>query len=174
MKDKLIEHLSSEIQQTTETTMNFRTRIVLIAWAGPFILLSSVVVSTKGFFHIPERDPVLLGSLIVVCACYLALGVIAGYMERLSWRRCDYLRGKIIEYTKLVSFDDVKDSDFAHPRMASGAMPCYLWAFSVILVSFISASIAISRMAKEPPDQGEQRSSPSSVESSTILANPIE
>jgi len=84
---RLMEHLSSEIQKLTETTMTFRTKIAFVAWIGPFVLLSSVVLAFKGRFRLPVHDPLFIVAAIIVCGGHIALGYIGARMERRSMRR---------------------------------------------------------------------------------------
>lgn len=154
--EKAIEHFSKEIETITETTMTFRTRIAFVAWIGPFILLSSYVVSTKGVLRIPSLcdEPLFYIALVASGACYLGLAVIGGRMERHAWKRCDVFREKIIQRAKLkrdTKSDEAKGLGFTDERMKVWAPRAYFLTFALILISFLGVSLAISRIEKIAP-----------------------
>jgi hypothetical protein len=147
MEDKIIEHLSNEIQKVIETTMTFRTRIAFVAWIGPFVLFSSLVVATKGRFHFPTGDWKFFWiPLAVFCVCYVFLGWLGARIEKEAWKRCDYLRQRIIMYSKRESLTDISDTDLNHPAMVKRIISAYILACTLILISLFSVSIAFSRI----------------------------
>jgi hypothetical protein len=167
--EKIIEHVSNEIQKVIETNMTFRTRIAFIAWIGPFILLGSLLVATKGLFRVPGGDPVFLTAVAATCLCYLLLGYIAARLEKEAGDRCNDLRQKLVRYSTLQSVDGLNYTDLDHQARV---IPAYMWAFTVILIGFLSVSIATCRIgsanqpqATEPtpkPSVSERRASPAS------------
>jgi len=59
-REKLIEYLSSEINTHTTNISTFRAKLSFITLVGPFLLLSSFFIATKGVF-----PPVTLSALSV-------------------------------------------------------------------------------------------------------------
>jgi len=160
MMDKLIEHLSKEIQTVTETTMSFRTRIAFIAWIGPFVILSSIVVGTKGVFRVDLYDIIFWCALVVFCLSYVGLAILGGRIEKGASERCDALRQKLIEYAKLPSADSIRVKDIDYTVMTNNVGRAYGWSFGVILLGFLSAAVAVSRLeVKSPGDKVCARSS---------------
>jgi len=164
----LIDHLSKEIQKITETTITFRTRIAFVAWIGPFILLSSVIVASKGIFRIPTNDPLFIRASILCCICYLALGYIGAKMEKMSWERCNFLRQKIIQYAKLKSPDNISDLDL-RDRTPDYVLRVYMWAFIVIVVSFVSFSIMTSRIEGRDGSRANPKSVPVTIPDLSLI-----
>jgi hypothetical protein len=159
-QEKIIEHISNEIQKVIETTMTLRTRIAFIAWIGPFILLGSLLVATKGLFRIPAGDPVFRAAVAATCLCYLLLGYIAARLEQEARDRCNNLRQKLVRYSKLQSVNDLNDTDLDHQARL---IPAYMWAFTVILIGFLSVSIATCRISSANQPQETQPTSKPSV-----------
>jgi hypothetical protein len=171
--EKIIEHVSNEIQEVIETTMTFRTRIAFIAWIGPFILLGSLLVATHGLFRVPDRDRVFLAAVIATCLCYLLLGYIGARLEKEAWDRCNKLRQKLIQYSKLQSVDGLNDADLEHQAMSKRAIPLYMGAFAVILIGFLSVSIATCRIGNaNQPQATEPTPKPSASERQPSPASP--
>ena len=156
MMEKLIEHLSKEIQTVTETTMTFRTRIAFFVWIGPFLILSSIVVGTKGLFRVDLHDFWFQLAMAAFSISYIGLGVLGWLIEHGAWKRCDVLRRKIIEYAKLESVNSIKpeDKDILHPDMTKRVGYGYLCAFICLLIGFLSAALAVSRLEFKSPGDG--------------------
>ncbi len=155
MMDKILEHLSNEIQKLMENTMTFRTRVAFIGWIGPFLLLSSVVVSTKGIFTVPCKDKWFWFALAGSAGCYLALGYIGGLIEKQAWVRCDALRQRILRYSKLPSTESIQEDDLNDMFISRSVRCGYMSGFAIVLVSLVGVSIAISRIdVKDQPEGG--------------------
>ena len=96
LREKLIEHITKEIELITNNMAGFRTKSAFTIWIGPYVLLGSVILATEGSFTITKSLMNII-AVVVVCVFYLALGVIAGMIERGAWRRCNTLRKSILE-----------------------------------------------------------------------------
>ena len=96
LEDKLIEHLSKEIETQTDNLMTFRTRVSFAALIGPFFLLGSLLVAAK---RIPKASNgwLIAGGLVLMILSYLTLGWAASSIERHAWRQCNVWRGLIAE-----------------------------------------------------------------------------
>jgi hypothetical protein len=95
-ENKLIEHLSKEIETQTDNLMTFRTRVSFAALIGPFFLLGSLLVAAK---RIPKASNgwLITGGLLLMILSYLTLGWAASSIERHTWRQCNVWRGLIAE-----------------------------------------------------------------------------
>jgi len=162
-KDKyalLIKHLSDEIVVRFQNTMLFRTRIAFLTWIGPLIVLSSVVVATKGNFDIPINK-LTLTSIIVIAICYICLGIIGGYIEALEWHTVRKLRVSIYNITKdgnLDGVDSVVYTKEKNPKQPPGGhrlryaldLMSYVLPYALVLIS--TAAMTILAVNIEIPD----------------------
>jgi hypothetical protein len=81
LEDKLIEHLSKEIETQTDNLMTFRTRVSFAALIGPFFLLGSLLVAAKRIPKARNGWPIA-GGLLLMILSYLTLG--GGKFDRTS------------------------------------------------------------------------------------------
>ncbi len=99
----VVQHLSKEIEITTNNIMVFRTRIGFGLLVGPFLLLGSLIVGAKG-------QPVATHlrwygwlALPIVIFCYLVIAYIASEIEVQAWEQCDRWRRLIGELSRTPS-----------------------------------------------------------------------
>ena len=90
-REKIIEHLTKEIEVITTSIMTFRTRAVFTAWIGPFILLGSLIIGTKGSFQFTTDNWCLMTfMMLLACAIYISLGIAGGIVEKQVWTQIYY------------------------------------------------------------------------------------
>ena len=138
-KNKLIEHMSKEIETLSTSALTFRTKSAFTIWIGPYFILGSVIVATKAKFKFTISNLELIGiSLFVI---YVLLGGITGWIERHYWKRCNELRKGIIQL--LIS--DEKKKELANAILLDNInvnrmIPAYLVLFFLIALSFLFLS----------------------------------
>jgi len=95
--DELIRHFSREIETLTSSIMTFRIRIAFTVYIGPYLLLGSIIVGTKGNFTLNTDSIWVWLAIAVASALYFGLGIGAGRIEKQAWRQCEKWRRVIIE-----------------------------------------------------------------------------
>jgi hypothetical protein len=100
----VIQHLSKEIETTTNNMMAFRTRIGFGMFIGPFLLLSSFIVAVKGqhvsFTLSRWKVGVLVLAVVVDVICFVGIAYIASRIEAQSLKQCNRWRLLIAELLK--------------------------------------------------------------------------
>ena len=136
---QVIQHLTKEIEVLSETVMTFRLRAAFTVWIGPYILLGSVIIATKGSFEINMDSPVLLlGVSFIAMGLYLGLGWAAGRIEQQAWKQCNQWRDTISRLAAgdissgVMLYEGMKFSGL-HDRIRRA----YLIVFGLILASFL-------------------------------------
>jgi hypothetical protein len=146
LQQKLIEHLSKEIETHTNNLMLFRSRISFAGLFGPFFLLGSILVATH---QVPgatvpstSKSWLIAGGLLLLS--YLTLAWAGASVERHVWRQCnlwreliaDIVSGKVTEVTaKQLRFEE---------NLRLG----YLFCFGAMGLAFASAIFMIRYLAK--------------------------
>lgn len=133
-KEKLIDHLTKEIEVTINNMMGFRTKSAFIVWIGPYVLLSSVIIATDGDFSLTMNCAMKL-ALITASVSYLILGIIAGLIERGFWRRCNILRQCILELSDVGEHESKMDH-LMNYEVEKLVLPGYIAVFLIIGISF--------------------------------------
>lgn len=138
--DKLIDHLSREIETHTKALMEFRTKINFTLFIGPFIVLGSYLVATKDFHIVFYYDVFSLLPAILLSISWIALGVAAARVEKHIWDQYNQWRILILHLQspdppKIVE----KDIVFEH-----NLRKAYLRVYFFLLVGFVSTVILLA------------------------------
>jgi hypothetical protein len=140
-RGKLIDHISKEIEAQTNNMMAFRTRAILPVFLGPFILLSSVVITAKGIPLAITFDRLTVGAFIGLAVSYLVLGLSAAGIEWQMWEQCNTWRDLIV---KLVCDSGTTEAEVRRaltfkPKLFRG----YLAMYSAMFLAFVCAIIIV-------------------------------
>jgi len=149
---QFIEHLSKEIETHTNAIMSFRTKIAFTVFVGPFILLSSVLLSIEKLPTLPKCPSGLAGilaslrqPLLILLATYLLLGLISGLIEAHMWAQCNRWRRLIVWLSEREDVERRFNSATFQPHYLVGA---YILSFGVLFVSFVAMFYIISRLLR--------------------------
>ncbi len=141
---EVIKYLSNEINNNHQNAITFRTRVTFIIWAGPLILLSSLLVSTKGNISI-GCDLRTIGCIAVFLVCYLILGCLMSLIELNTLDILNQYRYKIFNICKHNGFKDnftkIEDNFTKYKVIRT-----YMGAFFLIAVSFIAITILVTKL----------------------------
>jgi hypothetical protein len=88
----LLQHLSKEIETTSNNMMVFRTRIGFGLLVGPFLLLGSLIVGAKGQPVATHLRWYAVPAIVVVFGCYLVIAYIASEIEAHALEQCNRWR----------------------------------------------------------------------------------
>lgn len=132
-EDKLIDHLSQDIATHTSYLASFRSRVAFTILIGPFVLLGSFLIATKG-----EIPAVHLGlydwaAIVVTCLCYLTLGVYGATLDKHVVQQCNTWRTQI-ELLHEDSSNKIGDIRFEHKNQVIA----YFTALALVLVAFVA------------------------------------
>lgn len=147
----VIKHLSDDIINRYNNTIVFRTRIAFVVWVGPFIILSSFIVATKGSFTLDFKDPVVWVCIGLFVSCYLILSRFASGIEQGAWDRCDKYRELIFKIGSQNSLADITEKDYKD-NLTWELPRIYFWAFSVIMISFFSITVLATKLKTTASD----------------------
>ena len=138
LEDKLIEHLSKEIETQTNNLMTFRTRVSFAALIGPFFLLGSLIVAAR---RLPKANNqwLIAGGLLLMILSYLTLGWAASSIERHAWRQCNIWRGFIAE----IFCDNRKNITAEKLKFNEKLRLGYLVSYGAMALAFGSALLII-------------------------------
>jgi hypothetical protein len=94
-KEKLIDHLTKEIEVQNNNMMTFRTRANLPVFLGPFIVLGSVVIGQKQIPQGLRIDALTIIAIVGLAASYLGMGLAAARIEISMAKQCNKWRDLI-------------------------------------------------------------------------------
>lgn len=134
--DKLAEHLSAEITSYTAYLATFRSRMAFAVLVGPFLLLGSFVVATKGVGVISVTKPVIVATSIA-CLCYVGLGIYGGMLDSYITGQCDLWRQQIVRLSRGEEIQE-REVMFKHR-----SVPAYVLLIMLFLGAFLSIAYAI-------------------------------
>ncbi len=143
----IISHLTTEIESKSTNIMNFRTKIAFTVFIGPFLLLGSIIVGTKGTVKLRLDIAHDWWAVLLVVLAFLALGWISGAVERQVWRRINKWRRCIVRLQTDPEITTEELQEFLIDNTIEGGITnTYVLAFLVILLAFgacayIAASI---------------------------------
>lgn len=150
---ELIKHLSSEAIKEHETTIAFRNKISFSGWVAPFLLLSSLIVATKGRFTFLTSDLTMWGCLLTVAVCYLVICYLSARIEKVSWNRCNRLRGCImlLAQTGELPAEDKSGgpSVAAVQEQHKHLVYIYLVAWLCIFAAILAWAVLVTRVVKD-------------------------
>ena len=141
-EDKLIEHLSKEIETHTKNMMTFRARINFAVFVGPFVLLSSLMIGAKGVPRGVTPDIRTIVSAILLLMSYILMASTCAAIERQMWTKCNawtriiarIIRNEPVEITgnDLVFKEEVRLG--------------YALVYAAVIVAFACAAWIVSRV----------------------------
>lgn len=136
-EEKLIEHLSSEITTHSTNIMTFRARLAFSILIGPFVLLGSFLLATKGSIPNVKMSPSGFIAMIVGALAYLGLGYCGARLDHHVTEQCNKWRQEIDRVIRGEPADmHIENMLFRHRSVVS-----YFAFFSLTLVAFISMSL---------------------------------
>jgi hypothetical protein len=143
-KEKLIDHLTKEIEVQNNNMMTFRTRANLPVFLGPFILLGSVVIGQKQTPHGLRIDALATTAIIGLAASYLAMGLAAARIEISMAKQCDRWRDLI---AKIVTDDSTLEENIkSQLKYTPVGYRGYTFVYFAMFVSFLCVLIIVLRL----------------------------
>lgn len=154
----VVQHLSKEIETTTNNMMAFRTRIGFGLLVGPFLLLGSLIVAAKGQPMATNLKWYAWPALLVVIVCYLGIAYIASKIEAQAWAQCDKWRKLIGELCKTPSRELDETILESKPfwrvwvlhREWNGIKTGYMVGYLLLFVAVIAAVFIVNAGTAEP------------------------
>lgn len=141
MRKALIEQLSKEVQASADSIMSLRTRTAFTIWVGPYVVLGSVVVATKGGFTLNIANSTFQLGIVAAVGCYLALGYAAGRIEKYALERSNQYRTCIIDLATTGKMNSALYLDTLLPSMI---VRSYHFVFLALLVCFFGVALLVS------------------------------
>jgi hypothetical protein len=169
-KEKLIDHLTKEIEVQNNNMMTFRTRANLPVFLGPFIVLGSVVIGQKQIPQGITMDTMTFIAIGGLAASYLGMGLAAAHIELSMAKQCNKWRDLI---TKIVTDDTTTTEKIQaglkyHPISYRGYMAVYFAMF----VGFICVLTIILRLTFPVPPAVTPEAAPANQKTVQGLALP--
>jgi len=128
-EEQLITHLSKEIAIHSNQLMIFRSRIVFVVLAGPFIYMGSFLISPQVFS--PAGSWLAIG---LASSWYMSFGYFCYRGDKGILEQCNKWRDLIICLSEGKDINSLNEEDFRHePR----SMRAYLGGFAITLATFI-------------------------------------
>lgn len=140
-KEKLIDHLTKEIEVQNNNMMTFRTRANLPVFLGPFVLLGSVVIGQKRTPQGLNIDALTIIAIVGLAASYLAMGLAAASIELSMAKQCNKWRdliAKIVTDESTIEDDVRRDLKYTPVRYGG-----YAAVYFAMFVSFICVLIIV-------------------------------
>ena len=153
-EDKLIDHLSREIKTNTNNLMTFRSRVNLSVFLGPFVLLGSLLIATKGVPRVMAFDRLTVAAYVGLGISYFVMGWACARIEAHMWRQCNAWRRLIARVTsdsttKIseadLTFDEIYTRTFLGRRVSSLKLG-YLVVYLAMILAFVSAMRIVSQI----------------------------
>ncbi len=132
-EEKFIEHLSRDIATHTSYLVTFRSRVAFNMLIGPFVLLGTFLIATKGIVPASRLDVDAIVAIVIACLCYLALGVYGAMLDRHVTGQCNIWRRQIDSLRK-DSPEEIDDIGFEHQK----PIRAYLTGLGLVLLAFLS------------------------------------
>ena len=146
--DSLIEHFSREIETLTSNIMTFRIRIAFTVFIGPYILLGSIFVGTKGNFTLNTDSVWTWLAIVVASTMFLSLGVASGRIEKQAWRQCEKWRSIIIKLANCT--DEVSTALYEadnYTVLGNSVVRSYIKIFALILISLYAIGFVVANIS---------------------------
>lgn len=162
----LVQHLSKEIETTTNNMMAFRTRIGFSLCIGPFLLLGSLIVGTKGQPVTRLNWYYIAPALVGIVICYLGIAYITSQIELQALEQCNKWRRLIRDISKTPSMK-INDRRLEphlgwrvrirgrvvnvrfRGRVVNGVTVAYLVGYFLLFLAVIVAAVIISAGTQE-------------------------
>ena len=137
---KLIDHLSKEIIAQTNNLMTFRARINFAVFIGPFVLLGSLLYSSK-FLQGIRNWWVFSIALLFLILSYLTMGWACASIEIHVWRQCNKWRALIAQISSGTTSVTPEQLEFKH-KLRLG----YWVVYGAMTLAFICVLILIFQL----------------------------
>jgi len=140
-KEKIIEHITKEIEVITNNIISFRLKNAFTVWIGPFILLGSLILSKN--IHVDyDKIQDVIGLIATLPLLFIIMGVMGGLIEQQSWAQCEKLRRAISEIT---TRDDINSEELysliSFNNLNRHALIAYTIVFILLLTIFVFITI---------------------------------
>lgn len=149
-REKIIDHLTKEIEVLTTNIMTFRIRAAFTVWVGPFFLLGSLIIATDGSFQLNTNNMNFIYLVaILACLIFVALGIVAGGIEQQVWSQCDKWRRAIsrIATGEIQCAEEIYQA-LKDERMSKVIIYGYLIVFVLILGTFLCTIYIAANVSK--------------------------
>lgn len=140
IRPAVIKQFAEEIQNASDSVNSLRTRMAFTIWIGPYVVLGSVIVATNGKVDL-DMSRLFVGGLSLAAAGYLALGYLAGRVERYALLRCNELRHCI---TKMATTGHFYERRYLDEVLPKHIVKAYLAVFLILLVCFFGVAVLVS------------------------------
>ncbi len=152
-RDKLIEHLSLEIDTHTKMIFDWRARASFYWLLGPFVLMGSVLIATRSIPAIRKLDSIAWIAITVGIVCFMGIGFLGARMEEQLWNQCNQWRSCILRLSEQPD-SGVTDGDvvFRHRVVAT-----YILAHAVVLILFLCIIFLIFHLIATNPSSDTAR-----------------
>lgn len=149
----IMSHLTTEIESKSTNIMNFRTKIAFTVFIGPFLLLGSIIVGTRGTVKLSLDIANDWWVVLLALLAFLALGWISGAIECQVWKRINKWRRCIVHLQAESDITTTQLQEYLIDNTIEGGITwTYVLAFLVILLAFgASAYIAASIVGGSAP-----------------------
>ncbi len=135
-RSALINHLTSEIEQLSQNAVSYRTKGALVTMLGPYLVLGSIVVSSRSIDFVFDGPNVL--ALVAAGALFLVIGYVHGRIEAHMWNQCDRWRGMIAEIANAKVPINVPPERL---QFAQALPKSYLWIFLAMLLPLLPITV---------------------------------
>jgi hypothetical protein len=151
--EKVIEHLSKEIETINNNMTVFRTKISLAIFLGPFLLLGSVIIGAKGVAIAIKADFLFWLAVIGLVGCYLLIAYIASRIEQQAGEQCNEWRALIAQLyidpsKSLTALDKEEAFNIRGPKLynLNRSRAVYMWSYFYMILAFFMSTIIIGRI----------------------------
>ncbi len=148
-KEKLIDHLSKEIETLTNNTLTYRVRAAFTIWIGPFVLLGALIIATKGNIEFQTESGTFWIAVIIAAVSYYGLGVAAAIVEEQAWDQCEDWRRAIVAVSLR---DDLKAEELndliSFGNASKKIRGAYYKLFGLILIAFSAIAVIATHIRK--------------------------
>jgi hypothetical protein len=138
----VIDQIAKEIQSGADIITSLRTRSAFTIWIGPYIVLGSILVAVKGGF-IVDWSLLSVGLLIFAALGYLAIGNLAGRIERYTMKRSNGLRQCI---TSIMQTGKVDRALYLDEELPGYIVSAYTIIFFILLACFVAVAFLASEI----------------------------
>lgn len=146
--DSLIEHFSGEIKTLTSSIMTFRIRIAFTVFIGPYLLLGSIIVGTKGNFTLNTNSMWVWFAIAVASTVFLGLGVASALIEKQAWRQCEQWRRLIIRLANCPGeANSALNEAGKNTELGDNVQRAYISTFALILASLYAIGFIVANIS---------------------------
>jgi len=135
----LVQHLSSEITAHTVALQQFRSRVNLPVFLGPFVVLGFLAGSGSSVQVVWDCSAYLAAGLVTVS--FVGLGVTCAVIESHTWRQCNVWRRQIYDI-----YTNPKDAlATTEPNFSENLLGAYVLVYVVLLVAMSGVVALLSK-----------------------------